>query len=149
MNSRRELRKWLKEHEWNIAGTMTFVDGTTTGDALRQTYNFWNYIDRRLYGNAARRYDKRCERVNIIEGSELGHLLHSHAAIGLCDDRFNETEEFCGFLTRAWKLTRGVNYICEFKIVTDSCGWIDYITKGVGIDNCDTFDVYSSYIVKS
>jgi hypothetical protein len=149
MNSRYELRKWLKEREWNIAGTLTFADGTSADEALRRTRNFWAYIDRRLYGNAAKRHNKRCERVNIMEGCDAGHLLHLHAAIAIAADRFDDADKFCDFLTRAWKLTSGVNYICEFKIITNSSGWIDYITKGVGIDNCDTFDVYSSYIAIS
>ena len=54
---RRELMDYLLEQDWDVFGTLKFVDGRriggSTADKLLRSY--WNRIDRMFFGHAADR----------------------------------------------------------------------------------------------
>jgi len=70
LNIKPEVRNWLYQHEWDIAATMTFANELSQQSADRAIKRFWKRVDWQLYRNAARKYNKRCERINVREGSE-------------------------------------------------------------------------------
>jgi hypothetical protein len=72
--------------------------------------------------------------------------FHYHMAMNMPKEFGNEYDLFCDFLKALWKENCGNSFIAEFKRVNDSTGWIDYITKGIKGDNCDTINLYSSHI---
>jgi hypothetical protein len=146
LNIRTELRNWACAVDWDVSATLTFADDLTPEKAHDTVKRFWNRVDCELYGNAARRYNKRCERLLFLEGSEHGARYHYHAAVKMPSDRFNDTEEFCQFLRKQWRCECAHNHIVEFKPTTAAKGWVGYITKSVEKGNCDTFDVAASHI---
>ena len=149
MDTRLELRKWAQQTKWDVSGTLTFADEVTTTKAHETVRRFWNRVDCELYGNAVRRFDKRCERLLFLEGSELGARYHYHAAVKMPVDRFTDVERFCGFLRQQWRAECSYNKIVEFKPAQEPIGWVRYITKNVDRSNCDTFDVSISHIAAS
>lgn len=146
MNVRTELRKWANTMDWDVSATLTFAEELTPEKAHEVVRRFWNKVDWQLYGNAARRYNKRCERLLFLEGSEHGARYHYHGAIKTPEDRFSDVEEFCRFLRQSWRENCAHNQIVEFKPTTESRGWLRYITKAVERDDCDTFDVKASHV---
>ena len=63
---RKQERQALSEHllaqDWDVFGTLKFVNGRTIG---RETANkllrsYWNKIDRVIFGKAAERQNMRC-----------------------------------------------------------------------------------------
>lgn len=146
MNIRNELRDWANEIEWDISATLTFADELTPKKAHETVSRFWNKVDCELYGNAARRFNKKCQRLLFLEGSENGTRYHYHAAIKMPVDRYSNIETFCQFLRKQWREECAYNQIVEFKPAPASKGWVRYITKSVEKGNCDTFDVTASHI---
>jgi len=146
MDLKAELRDWLQQLDWDIGATLTFAKDITPDIASKTVGRFWNRVDRSLYKNAMSRYNKRCQRVMFIEGSELGARYHYHAAIKMPKDRFNEVEQFCQFLRNKWRAECCHNKIIEFKPALYSKRLINYITKHVHSFDCDNFDVNISHI---
>ena len=61
---RRALVQNLLTQDWDVVGTLKFVNGRTTGretaDKLLRSY--WNKVDRVIYGKAAERQNMRVPR---------------------------------------------------------------------------------------
>jgi hypothetical protein len=146
VNIRNELRKWANEIEWDLKVTLTFSDDLSPAKAHETVRRFWNRVDYELYGNAARRHKKRCQRLLFLEGSEHGARYHYHAAVKMPVDRFVNTDDFCKFLRKQWRKECSHNRIVEFEHAPEPTGWVRYSTKRVERDNCDTFDVFASHI---
>ena len=146
LNIKTEVRKWLYQHEWDIAATMTFANELSQQSADRAIKRFWKRVDWQLYRNAARKFNKRCERINIIEGSELGARYHFHCLIKRPKDRYETDDAFCQFLKEQWRIDNSNNYIIDFETLENENGWTNYITKRLSRNDCDTIEVYSSHI---
>jgi len=146
INMKAELRDWLTKQKWDIGATLTFAHDVTPEFASKAIGRFWNRVDKNLYNNAAYRYNKRCQRVMFIEGSEYGTRYHYHAAIKMPQDRFDEADRFCQFLRKQWRAECYQNKIIEFKPTQNSNRLINYITKHIHSFDCDTFDVNTSHI---
>ena len=146
MNIRNELRDWANKIEWDVKVTLTFADDLTPARAHKTVRRFWNRVDCELYGNAARRFNKRCQRLLFLEGSENGTRYHYHGVAKTPADRFSNVEDFCKFLRKQWREECPYNKIVEFEPPQEPKGWVRYITKNVEKGNCDTFDVAASHI---
>ena len=146
MDMKLAARRWLYEHEWDIAATMTFANEITQQQAERTLKRYWNRVDNRLYGNAAKHFNKRCERINIIEGSEFGARYHFHCIVKRPKDRYESDDEFCKFLRQQWRVENSNNYIIDFQSLENEHGWTNYITKRLNRKDCDTIEIYSSHI---
>jgi len=61
---RQELNAYLLSQEWNVFGTLKFVNGRTIGreSANKLLRSYWNKIDRVIYGRAAERQNMRVPR---------------------------------------------------------------------------------------
>ena len=145
-NIRTALREWMNQHQWDISATLTFADPYSERQAKLAIAKFWCEVDYYLYGNAARRRKLRCERVMFLEGDgEIVHH-HYHAAIKCPNVLFDSAEEFSAFLRKRWHKMHPRCERVEFKPAYDSRGWISYLTKEIGRNECDKMDLDSSHI---
>jgi len=77
---RRELMAYLLEQDWDVFGTLKFVDGRTIGSvtANKLLRSYWNRIDRVFFGHAADRQRIRVPRWCFAhEGSDRENF-HVH-----------------------------------------------------------------------
>ena len=146
LNSKTEIRAWANEREWDVFATLTFKGYITDKRAAEAIRHFFNLVDYGLYGHAGKRYNRHCERLNFIEGSEHGERWHYHCLIALPKARFSERTDFINFLYAHWKKVIGNGYMSEIKGIYDSRGIVGYATKKIAITDAMTLDVHSSHI---
>ena len=98
---RRELMAYLLEQDWNVFGTLKFVDGRTIGSvtANKLLRSYWNRIDRVFFGHAADRRNVRVPRWCFAhEGSDQENF-HIHF---LLKSPIANTEQTCCLLNAVW-----------------------------------------------
>ena len=98
---RRELMAYLLEQDWNVFGTLKFVDGRTIGSvtANKLLRSYWNRIDRVFFGHAADRRNVRVPRWCFAhEGSDQENF-HIHF---LLKSPIANTEQTCAVLNAVW-----------------------------------------------
>ena len=102
---RRQERQALVQHlmaqDWNVFGTLKFVNGRTicrhSADKLLRSY--WNKIDRVIYGKAAERQNMRVPRWCFAhEGSDRENF-HVHFVM---KSALPETQSMCCLLNAVW-----------------------------------------------
>ena len=84
---RKQERQALIEHllaqDWNVFGTLKFVNGRTisrsSADKLLRSY--WNRIDRMFFGKAAERQNKRVPRWCFAHEGSDSENFHVHFAL--------------------------------------------------------------------
>ena len=143
---RGELRYWFSGFRWDTCGTLTFTPNTTKERRERLVALLLNKLNRRLYGNKAREEGKKCDYIVFEENNSLGTHLHYHLAFIIPKNYRGNIFDFCKLLKRLWNEISGRNKISEFKPIDDSLGWICYITKQTGNDNCDNLNVACSHL---
>ena len=98
---RRELNEYLLEQDWDVFGTLKFVDGRTIGSvtANKLLRSYWNRIDRVFFGHAADRRNVRVPRWCFAhEGSDQENF-HIHF---LLKSPIANTEQTCAVLNAVW-----------------------------------------------
>jgi hypothetical protein len=98
---RRELMAYLLEQDWDVFGTLKFVDGRTIGKvtANKLLRSYWNRIDRVFFGHAADRKGVRVPRWCFAhEGSDTENF-HIHF---LLKSPIADTEHTCAVLNAVW-----------------------------------------------
>ena len=98
---RLELMAYLLEQDWNVFGTLKFVDGRTIGSvtANKLLRSYWNRIDRVFFGHAADRRNVRVPRWCFAhEGSDQENF-HIHF---LLKSPIANTEQTCAVLNAVW-----------------------------------------------
>ena len=98
---RRELNEYLLEQDWDVFGTLKFVDGRTIGSvtANKLLRSYWNRIDRVFFGHAADRQRIRVPRWCFAhEGSDTENF-HVHF---LLKSPIADTEHACCVLNAVW-----------------------------------------------
>lgn len=146
MNMKKELYDWFRQYDWDIAATFTFADEYSERQALAAAQRFWSEVDYGIYKNASRRYNKRCQRVMMLEGDGVGQHFHLHGAIITPRDRFADDLAFCAYLEKKWLKQNPRSVKVEFKPTWKADGWSWYMTKKASRFDCDRFDVHSSHI---
>ncbi len=93
--------------------------------AQKNLRHFLNLLNKKIYGNAFKRYGKRIEVIAVLETS-VSDRLHYHLAIN--NPKPDEPFYFNFLVEHLWRQTRwGYN---ENHIVHEAnSGWVDYITK--------------------
>ena len=147
MDIKTEVRDWLKGTDWDTEITLTFANDISQKQAETALRRFWNRVDGELYGNAAKRYGKRCQRVCVLEGDGVTIRYHIHIAAKCPTDRFETVAEFCDFLRQHWLADNSNNFMCSFSPIRDRDGYTHYMTKTVRRDHCDTLILDSSHIL--
>ena len=147
MDYKREIRDWMYKEEWHIEATFTFADGVLPIQAQQTIGLYWYNVSRKLYRRALRRHNKRCEQFTFYEMYSDDTNVHTHSIIKLPIGRDYTVEAYCKLLRQAWRGICGRNIIIKINPIRQNQNeWIDYITKDLGNDNCDSLDLHSSYI---
>ena len=98
---RRELTEYLLEQDWDVFGTLKFVDGRTIGSvtAHKLLRSYWNRIDRVFFGHAADRKGVRVPRWCFAhEGSDTENF-HIHFVL---KSPIADTDHACTILNAVW-----------------------------------------------
>jgi hypothetical protein len=102
---RKQERQALSEHllaqDWNVFGTLKFVNGRTIGrssaDKLLRSY--WNRIDRSFFGKAAERQNMRVPRWCFAHEGSDSENYHVHFVLKAATP---DTEQMCCVLNAVW-----------------------------------------------
>ena len=102
---RKQERQALIDHlltqDWNVFGTLKFVNGRTIGrssaDKLLRSY--WNRIDRMFFGKAAERQNMRVPRWCFAHEGSDHENYHVHFIMKSAP---NNTETMCCLLNAVW-----------------------------------------------
>lgn len=100
-HERRELTKYLVEQDWDVFGTLKFVNGRTIGSeaAHKLVRSYWNKVDRVFFGHAACRQNVRVPRWCFAhEGSDTENF-HIHF---LLKSPITDTGHACCALNAMW-----------------------------------------------
>ena len=129
---RQELIKFINSIEWSnpIALTLTLKQRVFNHslDLIQVTAtirHFMNRLNRKIFGNASKRYDKKLKLFPVIEHG-ADKRFHIHAIID-CPNKIT-TDQFNSKITESWSsIDYGYNHIHIQPIHND--GWTNYITK--------------------
>lgn len=98
---RRALIRHLLEQDWNVFGTLKFVNGRTIGrytaDKLLRSY--WNRVDRVFFGHAADRQNIRVPRWCFAHEGSDSENFHIHF---LLKSPIEDTEQTSCVLNAIW-----------------------------------------------
>ena len=102
---RKQERQALVQHllaqDWNVFGTLKFVNGRTIGretaDKLLRSY--WNKIDRVMFGKAAERQNMRVQRWCFAHEGADSENFHIHFAM---PSPLQDKEHICCLLNAVW-----------------------------------------------
>ena len=102
---RKQERQALIDHllaqDWDVFGTLKFVNGRTVG---RETANkllrsYWNKVDRVIYGKAAERQNMRLPRWCFAHEGSDHENFHVHFVM---PSPLQDTEHICCLLNAVW-----------------------------------------------
>ena len=98
---RRELNTFLLAQEWDVFGTLKFVNGRTIGrhSANKLLRSYWNKIDRVIYGKAAERQNMRAPRWCFAHEGSDSENFHVHFVI---KSALHDTQSMCCLLNAVW-----------------------------------------------
>ena len=98
---RQELMTHLLEQEWDVFGTLKFVDGRTIGSttANKLLRSYWNRVDRVFFGHAAERQNIRVPRWCFAHKGSDSENFHIHFVL---KSPIAETEHACTVLNAIW-----------------------------------------------
>ena len=102
---RKQERQALIDHllaqDWNVFGTLKFVNGRTIGrssaDKLLRSY--WNKMDRLMFGKAAERQNKRVPRWCFAHEGSDSENFHVHFAL---QAPIPDVDHMCCTLNAVW-----------------------------------------------
>ena len=98
---RRELMAHLLEQDWDVFGTLKFVNGRTIGrdTAHKLLRSYWNKMDRVFFGHAADRQNIRVPRWCFAHEGSDSENFHIHF---LLKSPLADTEQACTVLNAVW-----------------------------------------------
>lgn len=98
---RRAMINHLLEQQWNIFGTLKFVDGRRIGRESRDLLlrSYWNKIDHILFGRAAERQRVRVPRWCFAHTGADSDNFHVHYALSA---PLRDVEQTCMLLNAVW-----------------------------------------------
>jgi len=98
---RQALVQHLMAQDWNVFGTLKFVNGRTIGrgsaDKLLRSY--WNRIDRMFFGKAAERQNMRLPRWCFAHEGSDSENFHVHFVM---KSALHDTQSMCCLLNAVW-----------------------------------------------
>ena len=98
---RQELNAYLLSQDWNVFGTLKFVNGRTIGrgSANKLLRSYWNKVDRRFFGKAAERQNMRVQRWCFVHEGADHDNFHVHFVM---QSPLQNTEHMCCLLNAVW-----------------------------------------------
>ena len=158
------LNDWLEqvfqidfENERCFAVTFLFVDGISREKAITQYTNFISNLNRKIYGNAFKRFPstKRLKNTSFIEGSSTGKNYHYHSVFVNPSDRDFSDDNFLTLVRDCWikqpKSMKNINVSVKTKKIYCLEDWVGYLTKSSTKENIngiifqDSLDIINSY----
>jgi hypothetical protein len=146
--TKQATRDWARglQNELCVAVTLTlkqswevktdkgvFIQRINRQECVRVARHFKRKLEHEIFGNAARRYNKRLKWLTVLEGERTNKNLHLHIATNM--PKHIKWNEIDGLVTKAKCYVKELD--TQHKVdITDS-GWVDYITKEVGAKDTD------------
>ena len=102
---RKQERQALVQHllaqDWNVFGTLKFVNGRIIGrhSANKLLRSYWNKVDRVIYGKAAERQNMRVPRWCFAHEGADSENFHVHFVM---PSPLQDTEKTCCLLNAIW-----------------------------------------------
>ena len=102
---RKQERQALIEHlltqDWDVFGTLKFVNGRTIGLKTANTLlrSYWNKIDRVFFGKAAERHNMRVPRLCFAHEGSDHENFHVHFVM---KNALKNTQRMCCLLNAVW-----------------------------------------------
>ena len=98
---RQALSEHLMAHDWNVFGTLKFVNGRTIGrdSANKLLRSYWNKIDRVTFGKAAECQNMRIPRWCFAHEGSDHENFHVHFVL---QSKLQDTEHMCCLLNAVW-----------------------------------------------
>lgn len=150
---RQETQEWMlsKASNFTHAFTLTMkpyrecmtIKGLTRQylteiEAKENFRQFIQCLNTIVYGNAAKRFGASVHVIPVLEGIVTDKQLHYHGMIGNFRAGTTDTQTIDA-IRIAWYKTDFGNVEIDVQPLTPE-GWIDYITKEVGIGDADNVD---------
>ena len=141
---RKQERQALIEHllaqDWNVFGTLKFVNGRTIGrnSANKLLRNYWNKMDRMMFGKAAERQNMRVPRWCFAHEGGDTENYHIHFAL---QAPIPDVDHMCCTLNAVWAQHHNQtaplfkNWIMP---VTDRTAVASYLTREYWLLGSDT-----------
>ena len=98
---RQALVQHLMAQDWDVFGTLKFVNGRTIGrqSAHKLLRSYWNKIDRVMFGKAAERQNMRVSRWCFAHEGADHENFHIHFVM---PSPLQDTEHMCCLLNAVW-----------------------------------------------
>ena len=98
---RQALAQHLLAQDWDVFGTLKFVNGRTIGraSANKLLRSYWNKVDRVIYGKAAERQNMRVPRWCFAHEGADHENFHVHFVM---PSPLQDTEHMCCLLNAVW-----------------------------------------------
>ena len=154
---RSEWVDWVNTYDWSdsYAFTFTFPQEIAENRALvmRLMKLFLNRLDVAVYRHAARRNNRRCRRVTVIEGGSYAMNNHMHGVVKT-PEKFSKPM-FLMMMRLNWKIITQGEYqtepyryqIDEIRIEDDGkTGWVSYLSKTLHPQNADAFCIETTWL---
>ncbi|MDN7804121.1 hypothetical protein [Burkholderia gladioli] len=156
-----ETRNWMIQYApyFTHAVTLTMKQSRTVMTNRGQTVqrltmteakeNFRKFVRRlnaAVYGNAADRFGTSIYVIPVIEGIATDKGLHYHCMMGNFRDGADDAL-IASLIWTAWQQTDFGNIQIDVQPMYGD-GWIDYITKEVGIGDADNVDYGNVHVPK-
>ena len=112
----------------------TYIQKLDKDEIRRVARRFTQKLNQQVFGSSAKRYGKCLKYLVVVEGERTGKNLHLHMAVGNLP-RYVKWNEVDGLVRNA-KL-RVVELDEQHKVDIVDSGWMEYITKELGMKDTD------------
>lgn len=139
--------QWLSDHHWTVTATLTMKDHTTEATARDDMKHFWNLLDRKAYGNAAKKKTeaaKKIKRVCLIDVGENNSNVHYHIVALTPADAKWTTDQFTKLIDETWPTLRHAGHHNLVEPIRSVGGCIGYISAKLKY-NLDQLDLDCSH----
>lgn len=132
---------WLvNSHPWDVWATLTTKEYTTLEAARADLKHFWNILDRKAYGNAAKKGKQLISRICLIDLGANNTNVHYHIVALTPTDVKWMTEGFCKLIEETWAPLRNAGHHNQAEPIKSIGGCVGYIS-GKFKGNLDSLDL--------
>ena len=123
-------------------GEMERKEILTKDNARQNVVHFLNVLNKKVYGNASKRFNKKVFVVPVIEGGTQNKQLHLHMTV-VVPERF-ERDDFITLISDTWTKTNFGNSVMKIQDVYNLNGRHNYMFKRKTKDE----DIQSAVVVE-
>lgn len=89
----------------------------TEDNARQNVKHFLNILNKKVYGNAAKRFNKKVHAIPVIQGGTKNNQLHLHMTV-VVPERFKR-DEFVTLMSNLWTKTHFGNSVTKVQDVNE------------------------------